>query len=107
MKRAFILVLVTTGGTLYAALGWIAGLALVALGGIALVREIAALRRELRPELACPRGHRVPTYGRVACSTCGFVSEGSVWRCRHCDARYGHTACPTCGLSVRHPGRLT
>lgn len=107
MKRVLSTSLVAAGLALYLALGWVAGLVLVGLGVLTLFREVAALRQELRPELACPRGHRVPTYGRVACNQCGFVSEGSVWRCRHCNARYGHTACPTCGLSVRHPGRLT
>lgn len=107
MKRAVVATLAAIGLVAYLALGWVVGLVVALVGVFSLLREIAALKRELRPALTCPRGHRVPTYGRVACASCGFVTEGSVWRCRRCDARYGHTPCPTCGLSVEHPGRLT
>lgn len=103
MKRLLVFALYAAGIGAYLALGWIPGAALVALAIVSTLRSFTQTSRELAPHVRCPHGHHVPTYGLVRCSACGFVGEGSIWRCSNCDARYGHTPCSTCGLSIRNP----
>lgn len=103
MKRSLTLLLWLVAVATYLALGWIPGVILALVAVVAAIRMLVGTARELAPTVRCPRGHVVPTYGRTRCSACGFDSEGSVWWCRHCDARYGHTPCPHCGLSTKNP----
>jgi hypothetical protein len=87
----------------YLTIGWIPGVVLVVVAIVGTLRAFVAASRELAPFVRCVHGHRVPTYGLVRCSACGFTGEGAIWRCSNCSAVYGHTPCPTCGLSVRNP----
>jgi len=103
VKRVAVLLLWGVTIAAYLLLGWVPGVVLAALAVASMVRAAVLTARELAPSVRCPRGHTLPTYGRVRCAACGFVGEGSVWRCSHCDAAYGHTPCPTCGLSARNP----
>ena len=103
MRRLVVFTAYAAAAVAYLTVGWIPGVALVALALVGTVREFVGTAGELAPVLRCVRGHAVPTYGLVRCSACGFTGEGSIWRCSNCDARYGHTPCPTCGLSVRNP----
>lgn len=86
----------------YVALGWVAGLVVLAAWLVLLGRDSLRLRRALAPTLPCPRGHAVPQYGVHRCSACGAVTEGWLWQCE-CGASAGHARCPTCGLSVWNP----
>lgn len=103
MKRLLVFALYAAGISAYLAFGWIPGAVLVAVAIVGTLRSFAGSARELAPRVRCAHGHSVPTYGLVRCSACGFVGEGSIWRCANCDARYGHTPCSTCGLSIRNP----
>jgi hypothetical protein len=84
-------------------LGWVPGVVILLIALVTTLRTLTRTARELAPSVRCPRGHLAATYGLVRCNVCGFVGEGSVWRCAACDAAYGHMPCPTCGLSIRNP----
>ncbi len=88
---------------MYAMLGWIAGLLLLAVGVVRLVRLLLRLQRALAPTTTCPQGHRVSQYGRYSCGSCGAETLGSAWWCSWCRARYGHTPCPVCREPVGNP----
>ena len=103
MKRLLVALAWVLALTVYLTLGWIPGAVLLALAVLGTLRSFVVTARELAPVVRCVHGHPVPTYGLVRCSACGFVGEGSIWRCANCDARYGHTPCSTCGLSIRNP----
>ncbi len=87
----------------YLAVGWVAGLIVVAVWVVGLL--VAAWRTERAYEdfIRCPRGHVVAQYGVGRCGGCGATSEGSLWECAHCGAVHGFVSCPTCGLSVANP----
>lgn len=99
MKRAVIGTLYLAGVAAYVAVGWVAGLVLLGVALLGTVRELVTTAHELAPTATCPRGHTFPTYGRVECAECGWVTEGSLWRCANCDARFV-TRCPRCGLTT-------
>ncbi len=103
MKRLAVLILWGVTIVVYLLLGWVPGVVIVLIALATTLRTLAGTARELAPSARCPRGHLAATYGLVRCNTCGFVGEGSVWRCAACDAAYGHMPCPTCGLSIRNP----
>lgn len=86
----------------YLALGWIAGLAILAVWTLVRLHAYLRLRRALAPTARCPRGHAVPQYGVHRCGVCGAVTEGWLWQCV-CGAFAAHTRCPTCGLTVWNP----
>lgn len=104
MKRVLVFTLWAMVITAYLAFGWVVGLFVLVVALVALWRLLSARSAELAPSVRCPSGHEIPTYGRVECAACGFVEEGSLWRCGHCGARYGSTRCLECGLSVPNPG---
>jgi hypothetical protein len=88
---------------LYAMLGWIVGLGVLALQLLRLLHHLVRLRHALAPTTTCPQGHRVSQYGRYACSACGAETLGSAWWCSWCRTPYGHTPCPVCREPVGNP----
>lgn len=104
MKARIRLLLYATAVLLYAALGWVAGVAILAVGLVLVVRRAVRARRALAPTLACPWcGERVAQYGGFGCGNCRARTLGWAWRCRICSAWAGHVECPACGMSVRNP----
>lgn len=103
MKRLIIVAAYAAAVLAYLAVGWIAGVLVLGAALVSTVRIFQRTAAEFAPAVVCPRGHTVPTFGTVRCGSCGWVAEGSIWRCSNCDATFGHTLCPVCGLSVRNP----
>lgn len=91
-------------GILYVSLGWIVGLALIAVWTVRLLRFLVRARRALAPHASCPWCRQdVAQYGAFGCGNCHARSLGWAWRCRLCGAWSGHVECPHCGLSVTNP----
>ncbi|MCC6217859.1 MAG: hypothetical protein IT376_23580 [Polyangiaceae bacterium] len=104
MKRWFRLAVIVTAVVLYASVGWVVGLVVLAVAVVLLVRRLHRARRALAPATTCPWCHTdVEQYGSFSCSNCRARTLGWAWRCSVCSAWAGHVECPSCGMSVTNP----
>lgn len=88
---------------LYAALGWIVGVVVLAVAVVMIVRRVVRLRRALAPAIPCPWCRtEVAQYGEFSCGACHARTRGWIWRCT-CGAWSGHFECPACALSIPNP----
>lgn len=85
----------------YLTLGWMIGLACIAVAVFRLARFIFRLVAALRPTVRCPDGHASPVYARWRCH--GHVYDGWGFRCPVCGEWAGHIDCATCGLAISSP----
>ncbi len=53
--------------------------------------------------LHCQNDHPVPTEGGLYECECGYVYEGSIFKCPFCSSSTPWVKCPTCGISVKSP----
>ena len=104
MKRALKVAAVALAVLLYGALGWVAGIVVLAVVLLTLMARASRARRALAPEIRCPWcGEMVPQYGAYSCRSCGARTLSWAWRCPLCSSHHGHVQCPTCSMSVPNP----
>jgi hypothetical protein len=88
----------------YLAMGWIAGLVLLAIASLSLVHRLLQTRQALAPSIRCPWcGEDVPQYGAFSCGHCRARTVGWAWRCSLCGEWAGHLECESCHMSVPNP----
>lgn len=102
-RVAWDIVKITAAAAVVLIFGWIVGLGVLLFCGVRAGVALYRTHQALAPELLCPAGHGVSTYGLYECRVCGARTESVAWRCPICQSLAGWIACPTCGLAVRNP----
>jgi hypothetical protein len=104
MRRWVRVALFVLAAALYAAVGWVVGLAALGVALVVAVRRFRRTRRALAPSIGCPWcREQLDQYGPFSCAVCRGRSLGWAWRCALCGAWVGHIQCPSCGMSVTNP----
>lgn len=104
MRRWLRLFVIIAAVVLYASVGWVVGLVVLAAALVLLARRLRRAHRALAPTTTCPWCRAdVAQYGSYSCGNCRARTLGWAWRCSVCEAWAGHVECPSCGMSVTNP----